>query len=129
MSSSRLLPCKPAISRGSPTFTDNSRAISRSTLMGTESASYPLTAAAGTPPDYGIWAVRNHRLVRVEMELSAIEIESGLCCQDSPMLSTMGLMIEPARHPPHRERRSGGKVPRQDGDPRPGFDAACAGRR
>src|SRR6516225_312780 len=27
-------------------------------------------------------------------------VESGPCCQDSPMLSTMGLMIEPARHPP-----------------------------
>src|SRR5262244_3511525 len=29
-----------------------------------------------------IWAVRNHRLARLEMELSAIEIESGPCCQD-----------------------------------------------
>jgi len=27
-------------------------------------------------------------------------VESGPCCQDSPMLSRMGLMIEPARHPP-----------------------------
>jgi hypothetical protein len=39
------------------------------------------------------------------------------------MLSTMGLMIEPVRHPP-ASRRFGGKVPRQDRDPRPGFDAA-----
>ena len=50
--------------------------------------------------EVAIWAVRNHRLARLEMELSAIEIESGPCCQDSPMLSTMDLMIEPARHPP-----------------------------
>src|SRR5262249_60227390 len=50
--------------------------------------------------EVAIWAVRNHRLARLERELSAIEIESGPCCQDSPMLSTMGLMIEPARHPP-----------------------------
>src|SRR6516225_6838214 len=28
-----------------------------------------------------IWAVRNHRLARLEMELSAIEIESGPCCR------------------------------------------------
>ena len=50
--------------------------------------------------EVAIGAVRNHRLARLEMELSAIEIESEPCCQDSPMLSTIGLMIEPARHPP-----------------------------
>src|SRR6516164_1784423 len=34
-------------------------------------------------------------------------VESGHCCQDSPMLSTtMGLMIEPARHPPASRTRS-----------------------
>jgi hypothetical protein len=37
------------------------------------------------------------------------------------MLRTMG--FPPDIHQ-HRERRSSGKVPRQDGDPRPGFDAA-----
>jgi hypothetical protein len=31
--------------------------------------------------EVAIWAVRNHRLAQLEMELSAIEIESGPCCQ------------------------------------------------
>src|SRR5262245_56764762 len=45
-------------------------------------------------------------------------VESAPCCQDSPMLSTMGFDDRA------RQTSSGGKVPRQDGNPRPGFDAA-----
>src|SRR5262249_60360878 len=57
--------------------------MSRSTLMGTESASQPLAAAASTPPGswttsqtsrLRIWAVRNHRLARLEEQVEILAI-------------------------------------------------------
>ena len=79
--------------------------------------------------EVAVWTVRNHRLARLEMELSAIEIESEPCCQDSPMLSTMGLMIEPARHPPASRthiRRQGSATMVTLG---PALTLPCTGRR